>query len=185
MKKYIKTLLFLSAIILLSSCAPVPPVPPVPVVVVPPKWDYEKDAIRLHLKGDPQMHLHQGVPHTLVFCLYHLIDPNAYNQLIDEKGGLEKLCECSRFDPSVTNATRFIMNPNEELTKLLDRPANSKYVGVIAGYYQLQKENVVRLFLIPVVEEKKGGAIYQNPGVLNIDLYLGPQQIQNVRGTQK
>ena len=60
-EKIYKTLLFLSAIILLSSCAPVPPVPPVPAtVVVPPKWDYEKDAIRLHLKSDPQINLYQG-----------------------------------------------------------------------------------------------------------------------------
>jgi len=174
MKNPIRILLLLFPMILLCSCA---------TVVVPPNFgEYQKDATRLHLKTDPQMHLYQGIPHTLVFCVYQLIDPNDFNQLLDEERGLEKLCECTKFSPSVTNAKRFIIEPNREYTESLDRPANAKYVGVVAGYYHLQKENVVRLLLYPVVEEKKGNTIYQKPGILNIDLYLSPQQIQDARG---
>jgi len=173
MKNYrILSCLLLSALFL-SSCA---------TVVVPPRWEYEPNAIRLNLKSDPQLNLFQGRAHTLVFCVYFLTDPNELNQLMDEKGGLEKLCECTKFHPSVTNAKRLIINPNREYKETLDRAAGAKYVAVVAGYFKLQKENAVRLFAIPVVDEKKGNTLYQKPGVLNIDLFLDPQQIQEVKG---
>jgi predicted component of type VI protein secretion system len=110
--------------------------------------------------------------------MYHLRDPNAFNQLVDEKEGLPKLLECSRFDPSVTHAKRYILHPNKELTESLDRPEGAKYVGIVAGYYSLKKDGAVRFFQIPLTEEKKRGQIVQKPGILKIDLYLGPQQIQ-------
>jgi len=169
MKRNIMVLLILSLIFLVCSCGP--------KVVIPPDWKYGKDEIRIHLKSDPQLNLYQGSPHTVVVCMYHLRDPNAFYQLVDEKDGLPKLLECGRFDPSVTNAKRFIINPSKELTESLDRPEGAKYVGIVAGYYTLKKEGTVRFLQIPVIEEKKSGSIVQKPGVLNIDLYLGPQQI--------
>jgi predicted component of type VI protein secretion system len=174
-------LLILTSLFLLCSCAP--------PVVIPPKWEYEKDAIRLNLKTDPQLHLVKGVPHTLALCVYFLENPNDFNQLLDEKGGLEKLCECSKFAPSVTNSRRLIIHPNKEYKEWLDRPTAAKYVTIVAGYYHLQKENIYRLFRIPVVEEKKGTfrkTVTQKPGVMNIDLYFGTQKIEDmVRGKEK
>ena len=175
MKRFVKAFLLLFSI-LICSCSSKP------AIVLPPDWGYAKDAVRLHLKGDPQLNLYQGSPHTLLLCLYHLRDPNAFNQLIDEKEGLPKLLECSRFDPSVTNVKRFVVQPNGELTESLDRPEGAKYVGIVAGYYSLHKENATRFFPIPVTQEKKGSTITSKAGVLMIDLYLGPQQIQEVRG---
>ena len=170
--------------------APVPPTPLPPKPPEPPvqpmrteeaEWRYEKEAIRLHLKSDPQLNLYQRSPHTLVLCVYHLRDPNAFNQLLEEKEGLWKLLECGRFDPSVTFSKRVVIQPGQELTELLDRPEGGKYVGLAAGYYLLQKERVVRLFPIPVISEKKGSTIFLKPGRLNIDLYMGPQEIQDLK----
>jgi predicted component of type VI protein secretion system len=178
----------------LAAGRPVPPVPeptpkpPVkpPVLPEPPsiktqeaEWRYEKDAIRLHLKSDPQLNLYQRSPHTLVLCAYHLKDPNAFNQLLEEKEGLWKLLECGRFDPTVTNSKRVVIQPGQEMTEALDRPEGAKFFGLVAGYYLLQKERVVRLFPIPVVSERRGNTLYQKPGVLNVNLYMGPQEIQD------
>ncbi len=173
MKHYRTGLFLLLSLLFLSSCA---------TVVVPPRWEYEANAIQLHLQSDPQLNLFQGRAHTLVLCAYLLTDPNELNQLVDEKGGLEKLCECTKFHPSVTQAKRFIIHPNREYKETLDRAAGAKYVAIVAGYFKLQKENVVKLFSIPVVDEKKGSTIYQKPGVLNIHLLLGPDKIQEVKG---
>jgi len=172
MKNYRTLSCLLLSVILLCSCA---------TVVVPPRWEYEPNAIRLNLKSDPQLNLFQGRPHTLVLCAYLLSDPNELNQLVNEKGGLEKLCECTKFHPSVTHAKRFIIHPNREYKEILDRAAGAKYVALVAGYFSLQKENVVRLFSIPIVDEKKGNTLYQKPGLLTIDLLLGPQQMQEVK----
>jgi type VI secretion system VasD/TssJ family lipoprotein len=172
MKSYRKILSLFFSIFFLSSCA---------TVVVPPRWEYEPNAIRLNLKSDPQLNLFQGRAHTLVLCVYLLTDPNELNQLVDEKGGLEKLCECTKFHPSVTHAKRFIIHPNREYKETLDRAAGAKYVAMVAGYFKLQKENVVKLYSIPVVDEKKGNTLYQKPGILTIDLLLGSQQIQEIK----
>ena len=172
MRRYVVKLcvLFLSAFV--CSCASKP------AVVLPPDWGYEKDAIRINIKSDPQLNLYHGSPHTLVLCGYQLRDPNAFNQLLDEKDGLSKLLECGRFDPSVTYSKRWIVNPGKDSTESLDRFEGTKYMGIIAGYYYLKKESSTRFFRIPVTEEKKSGAIVSKIEKLNIDLYLTPQEIQ-------
>jgi type VI secretion system VasD/TssJ family lipoprotein len=166
-------------ILLVFSCAKKPPAP---TVVLPPEWGYEKGAVQLHLKADPQLNLYSGSPHTLLLCIYHLRDPNAFNQLADEKDGIPKLLECSRFDPAVTYVKRVVMQPGQELNESMDRAEGAKYVGIAAGYYQLQKERAVRFFQIPVVREQKGSTLVSKPSVLRIDLLLGAQEINEIRG---
>ena len=107
MKKIVVLLLLLGVALFLCSCAkktapvttvyrppePVAPPPPPPVVVMPTTWSFGKDAIRLYLKSDPRLNIYDGVPHTLLLCIYQMADPNAFNQLREEKDGLPKLLE--------------------------------------------------------------------------------------------
>lgn len=141
-----------------------------------PEYSYEKEAIRITLQGDPRLNLYQGSAHTLVVCTYQLRDPNGFNQLVDERGGLSKLLECGRFDPSVAYTKRLVVQPGQSLTEKLDRAEGAKYVSVVAGYYNLTKEGTVRLYQIPV------GTISQRAGSVTIDLYLGPQSIHDIKG---
>jgi len=160
---------------------PLPLAPPPAIRTQEAEWRFEKQAIRLRFKSDPQLNLYQRTSHTLVLCVYHLKDPNAFNQLLEEKEGLWKLLECGRFDPSVTYAKRVVVQPGKDLTEVMDRPEGARYVSIVAGYYTLQKERVSRIFPIPVVSEKKGDTIFLRPGVLDINLYLGPQEIQDMK----
>ena len=181
------------------SCAKAPTIPPTgtPSAMAsappqpaytppsPPEWRYEKDGIRLHLQGDPKLNLFQGDPHTLLVCLYNLRDPNAFNQLVEEREGLPKLLECGRFDPSVASSKRMVVQPGQELNEVMDRAEGAKYVALVAGYYSLQKEKVVRLYPVPILEESKGMVFRTRtsiPAILNLDLYLGPQEIQDPKG---
>ena len=140
------------------------------------EWKYEKGAIQLHLVSDRNLNLFGGTAHTLLLCVYHLRDPNAFNQVQDEKDGLVKLLDCTRFDPSVTYAKKIIVQPGQDVTEALDRAEGARYVAVVAGYSQLQKDRVTRFFEIPV------GSLSKSPQRLDIDLYLGPQEIQPSRG---
>jgi type VI secretion system VasD/TssJ family lipoprotein len=135
---------------------------------------YKKEAIVLKMKSDSQLNLYRDSPHSLMLCLYQFRDPNMYNQLLDEKDGLQKLLECSRFDASVTSAKTFFMSPNGEKTEKIDRVEGTKYIGLIAGYYKLVKENVTYFVPIPL------SFFGSNPKSLNINLYLGPQGIQQM-----
>ncbi len=137
-----------------------------------PEYTYQREAVTITLRADPQLNLYQGSPHTLVACTYQLRDPNAFNQLVDERDGLPKLLECNRFDASVAYAKRLVVQPGQEMRDSLDRAEGAKYVSIVAGYYNLQKWNAVRLFQIPTISSK--------PQTVNVELYLGPQAIQDL-----
>ncbi len=136
------------------------------------QYMYEKEAIILNLKSDPQLNLYRNSPHTLMVCLYQFRDPNMYNQLMDEKDGLQKLLECNRFDASVTSAKSFVMSPNKQKVEKIDRVEGTKYVVLVAGYYNLIKENVTYFLPVPV------SSLSNKPKVMTIDLYLGAQRIK-------
>lgn len=175
MKRTIKVLLQFSVIFVFFSCASTPQ---------GPEWKYEKNAINLHLISEPRLNLYQGKPHTLLLCLYQLRDPNAFNQLVDEEDGLSKLLECRRFDGTVASSKTFVIQPDQEIRESLDRAEGAKYVGIVAGYYMLHKDRVIRLFQIPLKKKTRGFVSRRrisSPDKLKIDLYLSTQEILGFR----
>lgn len=167
-------ILFISLFVVFAvwSCASKP--------LPPPEMSYDDNAIKIHAKADPQLNLKGGKPHTLMVCVYQLKDPNAFNQFADNEDGLYELLECKLFDASVAATKRLIVQPGTESIFNLDRAQGVKHVGVVAGYYALDKSRMVRLYDIPVVIEKKGlikKTKTQKMGVLEVELRLGPQQI--------
>lgn len=170
---YTKLMIIAFAAILMTACASAP--------LPSPEWTYEKDAIEIQIKADPKLNFDDGVPHTLVLCLYQLRDPNTFNQLSDDTDGIYTLLECKLFDGSVATAKRLIVHPGQDTTIVLDRAEGAKYVAVAAGYYVLQKERMIRLIDIPVAIETKGlikRTKISKPGRLTIQLELGPSQIK-------
>lgn len=161
------------AVLLLTACASQP--------LPAPDWTYQKDAITIHLMADSKLNYDDGVPHTLLVCIYQLKDPNAFNQLSEDTDGIYKLLECGLFDSGVATAKRAIMNPGQDIKMVLDRAEDAKYVAIVAGYYVLQKDRMIRLFDIPVEVESSGfikKTKVQKPGNMNIELHLGPSQIK-------
>ena len=173
MIKIVLTTLCLYAASLLAACASTP------LVKQPPEWGYEKDAILLHLVSAPQLNLYQKQPHSLVICLYHLRDLNGFHQLMNEKDGLAKLLDCNRFDPSVANSKRLVVQPNRELTESLDRPDGAKFLGLVAGFYSLRREDAARTYAIPVTEVTIGSTLVQKTEKLHLDLYLDRQLLES------
>ncbi len=170
----LKSIAILGIITLLMSACSSQPLPP-------PKWSYAKDAVEIHLKADPKLNFDDGLPHTLAVCLYQLKDPNAFNQLSEDTDGIYKLLDCGLFDAGVATSKRIIVHPGKDVTVTLDRAEGAKYVAAVAGYYVLQKDRMVRMFDIPVVIEKKGfikSTRISKPGLLKIELELGPAQIR-------
>ena len=148
--------------------------------VPPPDWTYEKAGIVVDMKADPKLNFDEGVPHTLLVCIYQLKDPNTFNQLSEDTDGIYKLLECSLFDSSVATAKRIIVRPGQDVKETLDRAEGAKYVAVVAGYYTLEKPRMIRLYDVPVVVEKKGfikTTKVSKPDTLKIDIQLGPSQI--------
>ena len=166
-----------TVMVFLFSCASKP--------IAPAVYSYEEKAITVHLKADPQLNLYQDLSHTILLCIYQLRDPNAFNQLREDYSGLTKLLECEPFDASVVSTKRVFVQPNEESTLDLDRGEGAKYVGVVAGYYQLQKENASLVRQIQEKEYTRGWfrkTTVRKVDKLNMDLFLGPQTMQELGG---
>ena len=149
----------------------------------PPKWTYQKEAIRMHIKADGKLNLDEGEAHTLLLCVYQLSDPNTFNQLSNDEDGLYRLLECSLFGDGAAAAKRMIIQPGQDINLALDRAEGARYVAMVAGYYILEKERMVKMVAIPEYVEKKGfikKSKTRKPARMNVELILGPQQITTV-----
>jgi predicted component of type VI protein secretion system len=73
---------------------------------------------------------------------------------------------------------KYVFMPGEEKTIDLDRAEGARYVGIAAGSYSLQKQNSVRLYSIPMVEEKRDNMIVYKYDRLVLSLFLGPQELK-------
>ena len=139
-------------------------------------YQYEKDAISLHLKGDPKLNLFEKRPHTLLVCVYQLRDPNALNQVLQDAEDVTKLLECGRFDPSIVNVKKFILQPGKEISEALDRAEGARYIGIVAGYFNLDKQRASRIIPVPV-----SGLFGKKAATMNLEVFLGPDEIQGVK----
>jgi type VI secretion system VasD/TssJ family lipoprotein len=184
LKRNLKLIAALLSVWALFACAsgkgsPLKGAPPAPQA----DWVYEKDAVRLVFKADRELNLYNGVHHALSVCVYQLKDPNAFNQLGSDRNGLYVLLGCETFDPSVTSFRRITVQPGQELTVTLDRAQASRYVGIAAGYYAIEREKIIRLAEIPV-EVKTSGFFFRTQyaitAPLSLNVVLGPQAIQRV-----
>jgi type VI secretion system VasD/TssJ family lipoprotein len=177
---FVKLSIVLSAmlsLVLFSACM----MPP----ASPPQWKMEKGGITLNIKADSQLNTLNGKSYTLYFVVYQLINPNSFNQLCQNNDGLAKLLESKIYDSSVAAVKSMIVYPGSDVTYRVDRAEGAMYVGVVAGYNTMGKDHMVRLFDVPVFITKSSMFSLQRklvPGPLSINLALGPQQIEDVKG---
>ncbi len=163
-------LLFSSMTLFMLSCASTSPA----------RWDYEEKAINLNFEVEKKLNVRDNTSHTLSVCVFQLREPNAFKQLAEDTDGLYKLLECGTFDPSVASARRVIVNPGKSQKVVLDRAEGAKFVGIVAGYYNIDRKKIVRFYRIP--KEKRG--LFSKtmvPMPLNATIKLGPKQITSAQ----
>ncbi|MDX9788451.1 MAG: type VI secretion system lipoprotein TssJ [Desulfobacterales bacterium] len=179
MNKSAATLTILMSFFLIVSCASRPP-------LAPPEWRFEKDAVKLTFQADPNLNLYNNISHTLQLCVYQLKDPNGFNQRVQTEDGLYSLLACSLFDASVANFRSVIVRPGENISFAMDRAEGAKYIGIAAGYAEIEKDRITRLIEIPAVIVDEGGGFSSRqvakPDTINLNLRLGPLQIETGTG---
>ncbi|MFO7595648.1 MAG: type VI secretion system lipoprotein TssJ [Desulfocurvibacter africanus] len=150
-------------------------------------WSHARDAISLEIVADESLNLYAGEPHTLALCVHQLSDPDKFGELSGTPSGVLALLKCDSFDASVSGYRRIVAQPGEQKILLLDRAENARFIGISAGYYNVNPAQATRLFEIPIDEHKQGYIPFfrdtvRQPGRLKIDLLLDPQEIQDVGG---
>jgi type VI secretion system VasD/TssJ family lipoprotein len=150
-------------------------------VVPPPEiWPFEKKGVKIVFRADENLNLYEGEAHTLAVCCYQLSKPNAFHALKKNKEGILDLLKCTRFDDSVASSEKIIIQPGDRKTVLLDRAEDARLVGIVAGYYNIWPNHVIRTELIPIEIERKGVINRKEvayPGQLSLELFLGPEEI--------
>jgi len=170
LKRCLSLAVLLCCLVLLSSCGSKAPAP-LPV----PQWVFEQDAITIRLKSNNLLNLNEGTPHTLMIGLYQLRNKSMFNQLASNDDGIYQLLDCKAFDSSVTSVKRLFVHPDQDLTIVMDRLAGTKYIGLVAGYFTLQQNRMVRVIDIPVlIAENKKSA---HAGNMKLIVNLGSEQI--------
>lgn len=191
MKKRLKTIGILLTF-LICACGPAKNLvwcPPAPFEEYPqPMWEYEEEAVRIHVQADQRLNFYDGGEHTLNLCFYQLREPNAFNQMVDSNKVDRLLGKGHQFtDGSRTNFQSKTIKPGQDLAFSFPRYKGTKYLGIVAGYYaSLDKERVVYLTKIQeLVADKKTGMFksvrLSKPDDLNVELILGPEQITKAK----
>ncbi|NPV05343.1 MAG: type VI secretion system lipoprotein TssJ [Syntrophaceae bacterium] len=139
---------------------------------------YIEGGINVHFRGDRQLNLYQGAPHALTVCAYQLRDLNGFNQVLEEKEGVARLMECSRFDPSVNFAKRLVVQPGRDLYDAMEVSEGTRHVAIVAGYYGFKKKDAVKTMPLPL----KGMPFFKKPGGTDISVFCGPQELRILKG---
>ncbi len=173
MKHYTHLAILLCCLFFISACGSKKPAP-LPV----PQWNYERDAITIRLKSNQLLNQNEGVPHTLMIGLYQLRNKHMFEQLAANQDGLYQLLDCKPFDTSVTSVKRLFVQPDQDITIVMDRLAGTKHIAIVAGYMVLQQTRMVRIIDVPVLysADKKTAKADKLQLVVN----LGSEQIAAV-----
>lgn len=175
--KNFKIVLILAGVFLLVSCSV--------LKVTDPEWAPQKEGITLHLKADNKLNEKNGKAYTLYLVVYQLTSPNSFNQIADSSNGMQKLLSSKIFDESVSSVKSLVIYPGTDVTHKIDRAKGTQYVAITAGYMNMVKERMVRVYEVPVkVKTRNLVDMTQTMEADNllIDLKLGSKQIEDVKG---
>ena len=108
------------------------------------KWDYEKDAISIEINADEQLNEFENEAHTLLLGVYQMADPAAFYKMTADSTAMSASLENGTAGDGSINLTRFVVTPGGKAIVDVDRAQKSKYVGLIAGYFQMDAPRAAR-----------------------------------------
>lgn len=195
--RYFNFAIFVLGWLFLTSCGSGQPVKMLPEDS-DVNWAAEPGGIVLKFNASKDLNMDQGRPSSLSVCVYQLSDARVFEQLrqqgqvglealadCDKSGGpetcqglegLAALAACQKFGDTVLAFNRLFLEPGQKPEPLfLDRRDGAKFVGVAAGYYNLESSRCIRLFPVPIIKVSDGWfSDHREPGQLIIELNFGP-----------
>ncbi|KAF1077355.1 type VI secretion system lipoprotein TssJ [Halodesulfovibrio sp. MK-HDV] len=165
----------------LSSVLPSPADTPAAI-----HWGFQKDAITLDVFTKGKLNEYNGQPHTLMICLYQLSARKGFTEYSNSVVGIEKLLTCKNFGSDVTSTKRIFIQPDGNQKIVLDRDEGTKYLGVVAGYYDIVPGLVTRIYEFPISVNKSGMLWWKkskySPAKFKTGILLSPNSMQTVGG---
>lgn len=146
-----------------------------------PEWKYGKDAISISLHAALDLNAVNNKPNSLLIVIYQLKNLNEFNRLAGYPEGLKKLLEAKVFDPSVMAMKKIFVEPGGTRGLTLDRAEDTRFIGIVAGYYHLIPAHCSTVQDIEIETERHGlFKIWKNTKIslLGIKLFLSRNSIR-------
>ncbi|MCF8104199.1 MAG: type VI secretion lipoprotein TssJ [Desulfohalobiaceae bacterium] len=158
-----------------------------------PDRQYKSEALEFQYQADSGLNMYGGQAHTILLGIYQFQDSEGMKRIIQSESGIKKLLqwpgqedELNKLSlPGCVDTQMVIVNPGEKKTLVLDRAKNAQWIGIVAGYFELDSQNAYRMYEIPVEYVKEGWFFKKKSAVVSncrIKLSLGPYGIVNMEG---
>ncbi len=112
----------------------------------PKEIQYRERGLVVDIKATADVNWFYKQPHTIALVFYQLSEPNIFNQMLEDPEGVSVLLEGQSFDASVKSRRKLVIQPGESRVLTMDRAADVRYVGVVAGFYNRREGNFSRLY---------------------------------------
>ncbi len=112
-------------------------------------WAFAKGVIAFEVAAAQQLNDYKSRSHTLTLKVFQLADPQAFSRLVKTPSGLQQLLIEEQVDESILASNKLLVEPNGSTNLTLDRTESARFIGIVAGYYNLKGETVSRL--VPIV----------------------------------
>ncbi|WP_176461096.1 type VI secretion system lipoprotein TssJ [Janthinobacterium sp. PC23-8] len=147
-------------------------------------WDYAKEGIVLDATAQLQLNTYQGEPHTLLLGVYQMADSAVFQKLIADPAALAQSLGGTPGNDVFLQYSHYVVEPGQHVILMIDRVQKARFVGVVAGYYDMLGPASARLFEVPVTYASKGmlsSTWSVVPKPLTVRMTLGPNAIVDAK----
>ena len=147
-------------------------------------WDFAENSVLIEIQADSQLNQHQGEAHTLLLGVYQMEDAAPFYKLVADSAALARGLESGKGGDGFVQFSRYVVVPGQRTILSVDRAQKSKFVGIAAGFYQMNAANSTRLFEVPLTVASEGlvTTTYKAaPAVLALRLGLGAAGITSAQ----
>ncbi len=137
-----------------------------------PEWEYKPKSIQVSVSAAAMLNEYQGASHALQLVIYQFDNINKFVELAEYRDGLKKLLKAKNFDPSVQAVKKIFIDPGQTDKLVLDRAEKARYVGIVAGYFELIPGRATCFFEIPHKVKKKGMIFFRKKVAVISDLKI-------------
>lgn len=145
-------------------------------------WSYAQQGIELSINADAMLNQTAGQAHNLLLVVVQMEDPNAFSAFSRDTELLSNLLLSDHAPEGVLDIQRIYIEPGAQRVIPINRVQSAKYVGIAAGYAQLDPARSARLYQVGVDVDHSGWVFREYtaaPEPLAIELRLGPVGIQD------
>ncbi len=154
----------------------------------PVEWDFQKESIHIAYEAASELNQYGGSSHTLLFMVFQLSGASDFKDYTQTADGVQRLLQYQDIDQrrridleDMAGMQTFFISPGAKETLKIDRFEEARWVGFVAGYFDIDPVKSSGIVRIPVEEIEEGffrKKISLIPKDLRVDIQFGPRAMR-------